>query len=89
MASTEEAERSRRRPQPPRTTPKKKINPKNLERQREREEDLRKEEKRKGGGKRGRDKALPSSPGTATKGGERGGKQRILKIGWRASLSKK
>jgi hypothetical protein len=31
---------------------------------------VRKEEKRKGGGKRGRDKALPSSPGTAT-GGER------------------
>jgi hypothetical protein len=56
---------------------------------------VRKEEKRKGGGKRGRDKALPSSPGTAT-GGERErerererGKQRILKKGWRASLSKK
>jgi hypothetical protein len=51
--------------QPPRITPKKKINPKNPERQREREA-VRKEEKRKGGGKRGRDKALPSSPGTAT-----------------------
>jgi len=37
--------------QPPRTTPKKKINPKNPKRQREREEDVRKEEKRMGGGK--------------------------------------
>jgi hypothetical protein len=85
--------------QPPRSTPKKKKNPKNPERQREKEEDVRKEEKRKGGkkrigreegrGKRGRDKALPSSSGIATGGGERGGKQRILKKGWRASLSKK
>jgi hypothetical protein len=48
---------------------------------------VRKEEKRKGRGKRGRDKALPSSPGSATEGGERGGKQRILKKGWKASLS--
>jgi hypothetical protein len=36
----------------------------------------------------GKRKALPSSPGTATGGGESGGKQRILKKGWRASLSK-
>jgi hypothetical protein len=49
---------------------------------------VRKEEKRKRGEKRGRDKALPSSPRIATKGGERGGKQRILKKEWRASISK-
>jgi len=49
---------------------------------------VRKEEKMKGGKKR-RGREEGRGPGTATEGGKRGGKQRILKKGWRASLSKK
>jgi hypothetical protein len=45
--------------QPLRTTPKKKINPKNPERKWEREEDVRIEEKRKGRGKRQSSSLLP------------------------------